>query len=75
MPQSSSRSSPLEPTPLGQLRYRALGQQRGCGHDLSALAVAALRNFFRDPRLLKRIQSLGGESLDGGDALSRNLGD
>src|SRR5438093_3692878 len=56
-------------------RMRILGQQRGCGHDLSALAVAALRNFFRDPRLLKRIQSVGGESLDCGDALSRNLGD
>src|SRR5438046_681701 len=32
---------------------RSLGQQRGGGHDLPALAVSALRNVFGDPRILQ----------------------
>ena len=33
------------------------------GHDLPRLAVAALRNVFRDPRLLHRVAVVGRRGL------------
>src|SRR5689334_8129936 len=53
-----------------------LGQQSDCGHDLSGLAVAALRNVFSDPGLLDGMETaVVGEAFDGGDFLSGNGGD
>ncbi len=49
---------------------RSLGQQCGCGHDLSGLAIAALRDFFVDPSLLKDVQAVGAQAFDGGDVLA-----
>src|SRR5579859_1659528 len=45
------------------------------GHDLSGLAIAALRNVFGDPSLLDAMQAVGGQALDGGDFLSGDGGD
>jgi hypothetical protein len=55
---------------------RVLPQQRHGGEDLSALAVAALRNLVIDPGLLHCMQP-GAlcEALDGDDALAGDLGD
>src|SRR5260370_4680743 len=52
-----------------------LGQQRHGGHDLPGLAIAALRDIFGDPSLLDGMAAVGGQAFDGGDFLSRHLGD
>src|SRR6202171_1280617 len=44
-----------------------LGEQRYCGHDLSGLAVAALRNVFFHPGLLHGMAAIGGGAFDGGE--------
>ena len=48
-------------------------EQRGRGHDLAGLAVAALRDVVLDPRGLQRMQFavLAGQAFDRGDLLSR----
>src|SRR5205807_9593391 len=46
---------------------RIRGEELGGFHDLSRLAVAALRHLLRDPRLLQRMRRIGREALDGGD--------
>src|SRR6266566_9787810 len=43
---------------------RLLGEQRGRGHDLSRLAVTALRHVFRDPRPLHGVGAVLGQSFD-----------
>src|SRR5436305_15094956 len=45
---------------------RRLCQESGGGHDLSRLAVAALGNFFGEPGLLQRMQSVRAQAFDGG---------
>ncbi len=40
-------------------RIRRLRQQSRRRHDLPRLAVAALRNLFRNPRLLQHMQPIG----------------
>src|SRR5258708_27957816 len=52
-----------------------LGQQRHRGHDLPGLAIAALRDIFGDPSVLDGMAAGGGQAFDGGDFLSRHLGD
>jgi len=55
-----------------------LAQQRHRGHDLSGLAVAALRHIFFHPGLLHWMASVGGQPLDGRDffpGYARNLRD
>ena len=37
----------------------SFGQQRRGGHDLPALAIAALGNIFNDPGLLQSVQTVG----------------
>jgi len=44
---------------------RSFRQQRRSRHDLPALAVPALWNVLRDPRLLQRVQSVRAESFNG----------
>src|SRR5881296_275784 len=51
-------------------RVRILRQQRGRGHDLSRLAIAALRHVFLDPRPLHGVCAVLRETLDGGHALA-----
>src|SRR6267143_506777 len=53
-------------------RVFRLGEERGRGHDLARLAVAALRHLLGDPRLLQRVIALGRQPFDGGDSLSLN---
>ena len=63
---------------LGDLVVRGLGrlrQQSGGGHDLSRLAVAALRNFFGEPGLLQRMKSVRAEAFDRGHVLIGDLRD
>src|SRR5437667_10957644 len=48
---------------------RLLGEQGRRGHDLSRLAVTALRHVFRDPRTLHRVGAVLGQSFDRRDAL------
>src|SRR6266478_7601170 len=52
------------------------GEQRRRGHDLAGLAIAALRDFQRDPGLLD-LSARGGsaDGLDRGDALAGRGGD
>src|ERR1700687_6059383 len=52
---------------IGVGRVGLLGEQRDGGHDLSGLAIAALRDVFFDPGLLHRVAPVGGEAFDGGD--------
>src|SRR2546430_8305498 len=48
--------------------------QHRCGrHYLPALAVAALRNIFRDPRLLKWMQAVHAQPFNRGDVFAGNL--
>src|SRR5579863_7709995 len=44
-----------------------LGEQRGGGHDLAALTIAALRNVNFDPGLLDGMIAFFGKAFDGGD--------
>src|SRR6266571_2822539 len=60
---------------VGVRRVRGLREQRGRGHDLARLAIAALRYVFRDPRLLHRMRAVPGEALDGRHALAGGRGD
>src|SRR5467141_753613 len=53
-------------------RVFRLGEERGRGHDLARLAVAALRHLLGDPSLLQRVIALGRQPFDGGDSLSLN---
>src|SRR6266567_388193 len=52
---------------------RSLRQQRCSGHDLSALAVSALRNIFCDPSLLQWMQSVCAQAFDRRDAFAPSL--
>src|ERR1700722_20172459 len=49
-------------------------QRRGL-HDLAGLAVAALRYLQVEPGFLQRMVAIGGQALDGGDALASHHGD
>src|SRR5574341_230324 len=57
---------------LDDLRARGflvLRQERGRGHDLARLAVAALRRLLGNPRFLQRMVGRGRQSFDGRDLL------
>lgn len=45
-----------------------LAEQGGGGHDLPALAVAALGDLFGNPSLLHHMVGIGRKPFDGGDA-------
>src|SRR5260370_10847668 len=51
-----------------------LGKQGDGGHDLSGLAVAALRNVFFHPGLLHGMAAVRRKAFDGGDFLARDAG-
>src|SRR5207244_284558 len=51
-------------TPLRGRRASPAGRQRGGGHDLPRLAVAALRHVFLDPRALHGVRAVLGEAFD-----------
>src|SRR6266568_1664770 len=44
---------------------RLLAQQDGCTHELSGLAIAALRDVLFNPRLLQRMREIRRETFDG----------
>src|SRR2546428_11780070 len=46
---------------------RMPGEQRGCGHHLSRLAVPALRYVFGDPRALDWMRAVWRQPFDGSD--------
>ena len=48
-------------------RIRVLREQRRGGHDLPGLAVAALRDVEREPRLLHRVRTGRRQAFDGDD--------
>src|SRR5262249_5432397 len=52
-------------------RLRLLLQERRRGHDLPGLAVTALRDVERRPRLLDGVRARGRETLDGDDPIRR----
>src|ERR1035438_3885170 len=54
-------------------RVRRLRQQRCGGHDLSRLAVAALRNLFRNPGLLQHVQAISSKAFNCEHAFARDL--
>lgn len=54
---------------------RSLRQQRCRGHDLPALAIAALRHVFDDPGFLQRMKLVRIQAFDGCDVLARDAGD
>src|SRR6266852_4160931 len=60
---------------IGVRRFGLLGEQGDRRHNLPGLAIAALRDVFRDPRLLDRMASIARHALDCGDFLSRHAGD
>src|SRR6266540_5611738 len=60
---------------LGISRLRFLAQQRRRRHDLSRLAVAALRHVLGDPRLLDAMRRRGAEAFDGNNWLGPDGGD
>src|ERR1700733_368311 len=49
------------------------GQQRRRRHDLTSLAIAALRHTEFAPRLLDRVLTLGVKTLDGGNGLAGDI--
>src|SRR6185369_4853747 len=49
-----------------------LAQQHSRTHQLSGLAVAALRHILFDPCLLQRMTEIRRKSFNGGDLLPRN---
>src|ERR1700722_1501374 len=51
-------------------RFRRHCQQRGGGHDLPGLAIAALHDIDIDPRALHGMTRIGGKSFDGRDLLA-----
>ena len=63
---------------FGDLRVgwiRRLREQSGSGHNLSGLAIAALRNLFGDPGLLQDMETIGAETFDGYDIFPGDLRD
>ena len=56
-------------------RMRRLLQQRGCLHDLSGLAIAALRHVQFAPGLLDRMVALRMQPLDGDDLVAHGIAD
>src|ERR1051326_8298676 len=48
---------------------RLLGEERGRGHDLPRLAIAALRHIFRDPGPLHGVGAVLGQAFDRRDTL------
>src|SRR5690348_1000309 len=57
-------------------RLRVLREKCRGGHELSRLAVAALRHLFGDPRVLQALSDVvRGERFDRGDRLPRCSGD
>src|SRR5215471_17445219 len=50
-------------------------EQCGGGHDLAALAIAALRHVDLQPGLLHRMRPIGRQPLDRRHALARDIGD
>ena len=61
---------------VGVGRVGLLGEERGGGHDLAGLAVAALGDADFGPGDLDGVRcSLGAEAFDGGDALADGGGD
>src|SRR2546429_6660837 len=54
---------------------RLLREQCRRGHDLTRLAVTALRHVFRDPGALHRVSAVLGQAFDRGDALVGDRGD
>ena len=54
---------------IGVGGVRFLSKQGGCGHDLSGLAVAALRNLFSDPGILDRMWTVCCKAFDGENSL------
>src|SRR5262245_36191283 len=59
---------------LGFGRFLALGDQGGGGHDLTALAIAALRHADLDPGSLDRMRAVVRQTLDGRDPLANRGG-
>src|SRR5262245_35322676 len=55
---------------LGQGRVLAFVEQGGGGHDLTALAIAALRHADLDPRLLDRMRAVLRQPFDGRDLIA-----
>src|SRR5215471_11939209 len=55
---------------VGIAGLRILGEQRSGGHDLSRLAVTALRNVELDPGALHRVAVVARQTLDGNDVLA-----
>lgn len=51
-------------------RLRFLFEERGCGHQLAGLAIAALRDVEFDPGFLERMGAVRRKTFDGGNALS-----
>src|SRR5439155_3349621 len=60
---------------IGVGRVGFLGKQRHCGHDLSGLAIAALRNVFFHTGLLHWVAALGRKTFDGSYFLAGHAGD
>src|SRR4051795_4102761 len=56
---------------VGVSRLGLFLEQRGSGHDLTGLAVAALRHVDRGPGLLHRMRGVRRETLDGDDLVGR----
>src|SRR5882672_4982923 len=54
---------------VGRLRF--LGEERGRGHDLAGLAVAALRDVDLRPGLLHRVRAVARQAFDGDDLVGR----
>src|SRR6267142_2631479 len=52
-------------------RLRCFLQERRRSHDLSGLAIAALRHVDRRPRLLHRVRAAARQSFDGDDLVGR----
>src|SRR3989449_5817591 len=59
---------------VGVRGMRILREQRRGGHDLSRLAIAALRYVFLDPRALHRVRAVLGQAFDRRHALAGDGG-
>src|ERR1700733_12510922 len=55
---------------IGVGGMRLLREQCSCRHNLSGLAIAALRHLFSDPGLLDRMETVCGKTFDGDDSLA-----
>src|ERR1700728_2160127 len=56
---------------IGVAGVRFLSEQRGGRHNLSGLAVSALRDLFSDPGFLDRVQTICSKTLNRDDLLAR----